>query len=126
MLLQWKAGKPVKKKKKNEEDTIGYHSIRLKEKEELIIISRSTDLFFVEHGNLNKNKRVSRVTQLNIVFEGLPFVTVPLSKQLDEDDDQGHVNPLYEQHYRHPQTYQQQEEEEMFLCRLNLHQTHSV
>lgn len=61
------------------------------------------DLFFVEHGNLNKDDGEVGVAEFLVFLEGFELVALVgfLPEEFDEDDDNAHVNPLHEEHEGH-------------------------
>ena len=62
-----------------------------------------TDLSFVEHGDLDEDHREVGASKLFIVVNGLELVAFLrfFPEELDEDDDDSHVDPLTQQHERH-------------------------
>ena len=56
-----------------------------------------------ERWNLDKHDGVIRVAEFLVVLEWLELVALVwlLPEELDEDDDNAHVDPLHEEHERH-------------------------
>jgi len=61
------------------------------------------DLFFIEHGNLNKGDEEVGVAEFLIFLEGFKLVALVgfLPEEFDEDDDNAHVDPLHLEHESH-------------------------
>jgi len=61
------------------------------------------DLFFIEHGNLNKDDGEVGVAEFLVFLEGFELVALVgfLPEEFDEDDDNAHVDPLHEEHEGH-------------------------
>lgn len=95
--------KKNKKKKPRWKPGNSLHYTNMAEEEQKSWKKRRKDLFFVVHGDLNENHGINRVPELDIVTYRLPFVT-PFgfpAKKFNKDDNDAHVDSLYEQHYRH-------------------------
>lgn len=65
-----------------------------------------TNLFLIEHWDLNKNQRESRIPDFQIVTNGFPIVSLLwlLPKQLNKDNYNTHVKPFEKKHHGHRQT----------------------
>lgn len=67
------------------------------------------DLSFVVHWDLNKNRGENRVPELQIIFQGLPFVSILRlpAKEFGSTNDHRHVHLLHEENHRHCQAQKQ-------------------
>lgn len=60
----------------------------------------NSDLSFVEHWDLDEHDREIGGARFDVILERFIFVTLFrfFPEELDEDDDDSHVEPFHEQH----------------------------
>ena len=86
-------------------------------------------LSFVVHWDLDQDHGITRVSQLNVLLQRLPLVTLlgSSTEQLHQANHKPHVHPLHQHHNRHAQAHKHcnsQQWHHHWLLHLAPNQTH--